>query len=105
VTWAPLLERLSGLLGELPTRLGLAGLASCLAVSVGLLRWVSRHYVSGTATGRRLITWEKAMEGERTVGRRRDGAYEADGASPAQLSGTMRGSNGGRGDGRYTGPG
>jgi uncharacterized phage protein gp47/JayE len=105
VTSAPFLERLSGLLGDLSTRLGLAGLASCLALSVGLLRWVSRHYVSGTATGRRLTNWEKAMEGERTGGRTRDEAYEADRASRAQLSGTMRGSNGGRGDGRHARPG
>jgi hypothetical protein len=70
VTWTLLLERLGGLLDDVPSRLALLGLASCLAVSGALLRRASQHYVAGPATGWRRTTWEKAMEAERRAARR-----------------------------------
>ena len=51
MTWAHLLERLAGLLDDVPTRLAVAGLAGCLAASAALLWWASQGYVAGRATG------------------------------------------------------
>jgi hypothetical protein len=62
VTSAAFLERLAELLGDVPTRLALAGLTGCLGASVGLIWWTSRHYAARLATGCGLTTWEKAME-------------------------------------------
>jgi hypothetical protein len=51
---------LGSLWGDLPTRVATAGLAVFLAVSGGLLRWISQHYLRSAATGWGLTTWEKA---------------------------------------------
>jgi hypothetical protein len=71
VSWAHLLERLTGLLDEVPNRLALAGLAGCLGASAALAWWASQHYVAGLGTGWRWTTWERAMEAERRGARSR----------------------------------
>lgn len=50
---------------ELPTRLTVIGLVFYPAVSMGLLRWISRHYVRSPATSWQLTDWAGATENER----------------------------------------
>ena len=64
VTWAPLLDRVSGLLGDLPTRVALARLAALLVVSAGMLWWASQHYIGSASTGWVMTTWETFREAE-----------------------------------------
>jgi hypothetical protein len=64
VTVAALLEGLTGLLDDGPTRLALAGLVGGIGASAGLAWWASQHYVARPATGWQLTTWERAVEAE-----------------------------------------
>jgi hypothetical protein len=70
VTCVAFVECLAELLGDVPTRLAMAGLAGCLGASGALVWWASHHYVTGRATGWQWTTWEKALEAEQQAARR-----------------------------------
>jgi hypothetical protein len=90
---------------DLATRVAIAGLVVGVAVTAGLVRWASRHYVRSAATSWRRTTWEKAMEADCAGRREQEAAYEGEPASNARLSGIPRVGSEDRSDGWYTGQG
>ncbi len=63
---------------DVPTRLAVVALVVYPAISVGVLRWISRHYVGTAATGWRLTTWAGAHEAERTFTAERPDSRDAE---------------------------